>query len=205
MGSDLEKRERQRTEDTVKTRCANHWRNTVAVSFLVSASVFIVGNPSRANAAEPTVAAAIKDSMDVGIEYTLTVDGAVVDSTDGKTPFHYVQGQHQMIPGLERQLAGLHVGDTKDVTVAPADGYGEIDPSAFVEVPKTQLPKEVTPTVGMVLRGVNPDGQSFRAKISQMKDTTVVLDLNHPLAGKTLNFHVKIVEVAPLKQPSPVQ
>ena len=151
------------------------------------------------------MASTIKDSVDVGIEYTLTVEGAVVDSTEGKAPFHYVQGQRQVIPGLEKQLAGLRVGDTKDVTVAPAEGYGEIDKAAFVEIPKTQLPKDVSPTVGMILTGINPDGRTFRAKIIEMKDSTVMLDLNHPLAGKTLNFHVKVVEIAPVKQPASPQ
>ena len=143
------------------------------------------------------MAVAVQDSMDIGIEYTLTVDGEVVDSTDGKTPFHYVQGQHQVIPGLERELAGLHVGDSKDVVVTPEDGYGAVDPAAFIAVPKTQLPADLTPQIGMVLRGVNPDGQSFRAKISEMKDQNVVLDLNHPLAGKTLNFKVKVIDISP--------
>ena len=200
----------------MKNRFATVLRNIVWANLGIIIGIAVTRSSGLANAEEQAVApeqaknstvvaAAIKDSMDIGIEYTLTVDGAVVDSTNGKTPFHYIHGQHQMIPGLEKQLAGLHVGDTKDVTVAPVEGYGEIDSAAFVEVPKTQLPKEVTPTVGMVLRGINPDGKSFRAKISQMKDTTVVLDLNHPLAGKTLNFHVKVVEIAPAKQPSPVQ
>ena len=143
------------------------------------------------------MAAAVQENMDVGIEYTLTVDGAVVDSTEGKEPFHYIQGRRQVIPGLERQLAGLHVGDTKQMVIAPAEGYGEVDPAAFIEVKNTQLPADVTPSVGMVLRGVNPDGQSFRAKISEMKGDTVVLDLNHPLAGKTLNFNVKIIDISP--------
>ena len=143
------------------------------------------------------MAAVVQDNMDVGIEYTLTVDGAVVDSTEGKEPFHYVQGRREVIPGLERELAGLHVGDTKQVVIAPADGYGEVDPSAFIEVKKGQLPADVTPELGMVLRGVNPDGQSFRAKVSEMKEDAVILDLNHPLAGKTLNFNVKIININP--------
>ena len=139
----------------------------------------------------------VRANMDVGLEYTLTVDGAVVDSTDGKDAFHYVHGQQQMIPGLERQLAGLRIGDTKEVTVTPDEGYGQVDPAAFVEVPKTQLPAGVAPEVGLVLRGVNPDGQDFRARISEIKEDTVTLDLNHPLAGKTLNFKVKITSIAP--------
>ena len=144
----------------------------------------------------------VRDSMDVGIEYTLTVDGAVVDSTDGKEAFHYIQGQKQVIPGLERQLAGMHVGESKEVTVGPEEGYGPVDPSAFVEVSKAKLPAGVTPEVGLVLRGVNPDGQSFRARISELKEETVTLDLNHPLAGKTLNFTVKITTIAPAPSPS---
>ena len=145
------------------------------------------------------MALTVQDNVDVGMEYTLTSEGKVVDSTEGRGNFHYVQGRGQIILGLERQLAGLHVGDSKEVTVTPEDGYGKVDPAAFVEVPKTQLPKDVTPTAGMVLRGVNPDGKSFRATINKVKDDTVVLDLNHPLAGKTLTFKVKITEVAPAK------
>lgn len=170
--------------------------------WVLSAGVALAACVGRAPAIDAEEAAvpaapAIQDNMDVGLEYTLTVDGAVVDSTDGKDPFHYIQGRKQVIPGLERQLAGLHAGDAKDVTVKPAEGYGEVDRAAFVEVAKTQLPNGVAPTVGMVLRGVNPDGQSFQAKISEMKDQSVVLDLNHPLAGKTLNFKVRVVSVAP--------
>ena len=143
------------------------------------------------------MAVAVGDNMDIGLEYTLTVDGAVVDSTDGKEAFHYVHGKKQMIPGLERQLIGMHVGDTKEVTVKPEDGYGQVDPAAFVEIPKTQLPQGVTPEVGMVLRGVNPSGESFRARISQLKGDNIVLNLNHPLAGKTLNFKVKVINISP--------
>lgn len=150
-------------------------------------------------AEEAPAAMTIQDNVDVGIEYTLTVDGAVVDSTEGKGAFHYVQGKHQVIPGLEHQLAGLHVGDARELTVSPEDGFGPIDPQAFVEVPKSQLPADLTPSVGMVLRGVNPEGTSFRATIRDIKDQSVMLDLNHPLAGKTLLFKVTIVDVAPAK------
>lgn len=171
------------------------------VELLLLVGGVVAANAPLVHAADAPAASAIQDSMDVGLEYTLTVDGAVVDSTEGKEAFHYIQGQKQVIPGLERQLAGLHVGDTKDVTVNPEEGYGQIDPSAIVEVPKTQLPAGVTPEVGMMLRGVNPNGQTFRARIKEMKADTVVLDLNHPLAGKTLNFKVKVVSVSPAPAP----
>ena len=152
---------------------------------------------SKATQQEAAMALSVQDHMDVEMEYTLTSDGVVMDSTQGKEPFHYVHGAGQVIPGLERQLAGLHIGDAKEVTVKPEEGYGRVDPAAMIEVPKTQLPRDVTPSVGMVLRGVNPEGKSFRAKISEVKKDSVMLDLNHPLAGKTLNFKVKILGIKP--------
>ena len=171
--------------------------------WLLGAGLIVAGGIPRGFAAEPpaSAAATVQDNMDVGLEYTLTVDGNVVDSTQGKSAFHYVQGRHQMIPGLERQLTGLHVGDAKDVVVKPEEGYGPVDPSAMIDIPKTQLPPNITPKVGMVLHGTQKDGQSFRAKIQEIKDKTVKLDLNHPLAGKTLNFKIKIATIAPAKAP----
>jgi len=135
--------------------------------------------------------------MTVQLEYTLTADGQVVDSTEGRGPFQYVHGKGQIIPGLERELAGLHAGDSRDITVTPEDAYGSVDPTAVVEVPKAQLPKDVTPAVGLVLRGVDPDGRTFRAIIKDIGDESVTLDLNHPLAGKTLLFKVKVLNIAP--------
>ena len=143
----------------------------------------------------------VQENMDVGMEYTLTSDGVVVDSTKGKGAFHYVHGHGQIIHGLERQLTGLHVGEAKEVTINPNEGYGPMDPAAFVEVSKDQLPKDVTPTAGMVLRGVNPDGQSFQAIVKDVKDKTVILNLNHPLAGKTLVFKIRITDIKPVAGP----
>ncbi len=164
--------------------------------WLVSASSGMAVTGWTADA-EKTPMASVQENMDVALDYTLTVDGTIADSTEGKDAFHYVHGKGQIVPGLERQLAGLHVGESKDITVKPEDGYGQVDPAALVEVSKEQLPKDVTPTVGMILRGVNPDGKSFRATISQVKPTTVMLDLNHPLAGKTLTFKVKVTGITP--------
>lgn len=154
--------------------------------------------PAPAPVEEAPASLTVQDNLDIGLEYTLTVEGTVVDTTDGRGPFHYIHGQGQMIPGLERELIGLHIGDAKEVTVSPGEAYGEVDPAAFVEVPKDQLPNDTPPTVGMVLQGVNPDGKNFRAKINEVKDASVVLDLNHPLAGKTLNFQVKVTDVKPV-------
>ena len=151
---------------------------------------------SVAASTEAGMSEAIQDGRTVKIDYTLTVDGAVVDSSDGRGPLSYVQGQGQIIPGLERQLVGLHVGDAKEVTVSPDEGYGQMNPKAVREVPKTQLPADLTLAVGMVLRGTNKEGSPFRARIQKVEPETVTLDLNHPLAGKTLQFKVKVVSVS---------
>lgn len=148
-------------------------------------------------AEETPATVTIANDMDVALEYTLTVDGAVVDSTEGKDPFHYIHGRRQVITGLERQLQGLHIGDSKEFTVTPEEGYGAADPAAVVEVSKTQLPPDAQLTVGMSLRGLNPEGQSFRATVKEVKDQTVLLDLNRPMAGKTLAFKVKVLDIKP--------
>ena len=147
--------------------------------------------------------AAIQDGMAVAIEYVLTVDGSVVDSSEGRGPLRYTQGRDEIIPGLERQLAGLHVGDRKDVTVPSEDGYGPVDPEAYVAVSKSQLPQDVTPEIGMVLRGMGQDGRAFRARVREIGEENVTLDPNHPLAGKTLQFAVKVVEIAPPQEGLP--
>ena len=139
----------------------------------------------------------IGDQMNVELDYTLTVDGEVVDSTQGKQPFNYVHGRGQIIPGLEKQLVGMGVGQSRKITVAPGEGYGETDPSAVVEISRTQLPEGVEPEVGMMLRGTSPEGQPVQARIAEVKGETVKVDLNHPLAGKTLNFDVTVRNVAP--------
>ena len=112
--------------------------------WLLSASLVVAGTLhlyAEESVAEEPVSPppAVQDEMEVGIEYTLTVEGEVIDSTEGREAFHYVQGRQQIIPGLERKLAGLQVGDRRYVVVKPEDGYGELDPEAFVEVPTGQV------------------------------------------------------------------
>lgn len=169
----------------------------IGLGLVVGAGVAPAEETAQAETKEPQMAPAIETGAQVQVEYTLTVDGQVVDSSQGRGPLKYVQGQGQLIPGFERQLVGLRRGDERDVTVSPEEGYGPVNPQAFIEVPKTQLPADTKPEVGMMLQGNTQDGRPFRATISEVGDETVKLDMNHPLAGKTLNFHVKIVEVTP--------
>lgn len=138
---------------------------------------------------------AIKNGSKVTFDYTLTVDGKVVDTSDGKAPLEYTQGDGKLIPGLTKQMEGMKAGDEKTITVKPEEAYGNSDPKAFKEYPLSMLPKEMKPQVGMILQGSDAQGRTFPSRIAEVKKDTVVMDFNHPLAGKTLSFKVKIVSV----------
>ena len=197
--------DRLRSEGPCAKVMANMTR-AVVLALLLAAGVAVeyvrAEEPSTTPAVDPEAGAGdrvVGPEMDVAINYTLTVDGVVVDSTSDEGPLRYIHGHGQLFPALERQLEGLRVGDTREVTLAPADGYGEIDPSLIEEIPKVDLPSDAPPAVGMVLRGVNPDGQKFQARIVKVKPDTVMVNLNDPLAGKTLHFKVTVADIIPLQ------
>ena len=134
----------------------------------------------------------------VRIEYTLRnqANGEVIQTNRGGQPLSYTQGRGQIIPGLERQLAGMRVGEEKKVVVPPDDGYGPADASSRLEVPKAQIPPEAQ-RVGAQLMARSTEGQERPVVVTEVRATTVVLDLNHPLAGKTLLFDVRILGIDP--------
>lgn len=135
----------------------------------------------------------VKDDMVVGLDYTLRLkDGAVVDSSQDREPLKYMQGQGQIIPGLEQELYGMAVGDEKSVAVEPAQGYGEKDPNAVQVVPNEAFPPDLEPEPGMRLQMRDEQGRVFEAFVVEVRPDDVVLDFNHPLAGETLHFDVKI-------------
>ena len=130
----------------------------------------------------------------VSIHYTLTVDGAVIDSSSGKEPLDYVQGEGMLVPGIEKGLAGAKAGEKRRVKVAPAEGYGEVHPELRIQAPRESLAHLPDLQAGAVVRGEGPEGP-FRAVVREIGETEVTLDLNHPLAGKTLEFDVEVVSV----------
>ncbi len=131
----------------------------------------------------------------VTLDYTLTVDSKDLETSVGKTPLTYVAGNRNIIPGLEAQLNGMRINEEKVINVAAKDAYGDVDPKAFREFPITSLPKGVEPKVGMILAASAPDGSKFPTVISELKGDKVVLNFNHPLAGKALTFKVKILKI----------
>ena len=143
----------------------------------------------------------VSTGKQVSIEYTLTLeDETVVDSNVGAKPLTFIQGSHNIIPGLESALDGMKVGERKQVTVTPEDGYGPLNKDAVSEIEKTYIPEDSL-KVGAVLQGQSPDGRVIIARVVQIMEETVMLDYNHPLAGKTLNFNVEIMDVQNASKP----
>ena len=130
----------------------------------------------------------------VALEYTLKLeDNQVVDTNVGKDPLTYTQGVDQILPGVESAVEGMRVGESKHVVVAPSKGYGDRNLNAFQEIPKEKVPKDVR--VGTRLHGKDKAGRDVRPTVIEVKDDTVLLDFNHPLAGKTLFFDLKVVNI----------
>jgi FKBP-type peptidyl-prolyl cis-trans isomerase SlyD len=135
----------------------------------------------------------VQDGQVVSMEYTLRVDGEVLDTSVGHEPLEFLQGAGNIIPGLEQELYGMAVGESKNVIVQPDDGYGIIDPDAFVDVPREQFPADIPLEVGVEIQVTDENGTPMNARIDAVNDDSVKLDFNHPLAGKELHFDMKIV------------
>ena len=147
----------------------------------------------------------VKDGMMVSLDYTLKgTDGKVMETSKGREPLKYIHGKTMIPPGLERELSGMKVGGEKHVTVKPEDGYGKVNPNAVQEVPKEKIPPNAL-KVGAVLAARSPEGMVVPMTVRQIKEKTVVMDMNHPMAGKTLVFDVKVVDIQPAPPPPPAQ
>jgi len=136
----------------------------------------------------------IKDGSKVSIHYTLTVEGEVVDSSQGREPLNYKQGSGQIIPGLENQLVGLKQGEKKSVDIVPEDAYGPHQSEAVQTVPRQAFEDSKHLKVGDLVNGEFQD-QTFQATITAVSDEEIILDMNHPLAGKTLHFDIEVITV----------
>jgi len=138
----------------------------------------------------------IADQCVVAIHYTLTnEDGAELDSSRGTDPLTYLHGMGALIPGLERELVGLGVGDDIKVVVQPADGYGELNADLIQEVPLEALAGIADLHVGMRLQSQGPDGRVQDLVVDAIDTEHAVLNANHPLAGEVLHFDVQIASV----------
>lgn len=140
---------------------------------------------------------AIEQGQTVWVTYEGTFeDGTVFDNNKDGSPLEFTAGGSQVIKGFSQAVIGMNDGESKKIIVKPEDGYGNRDDSLQQKVERSRLPQGQQPTIGTILGITTPDGRQFPATVTAIDDTTVTLDLNHPLAGKTLHFNITVVKSA---------
>ncbi|MBI1415907.1 MAG: peptidylprolyl isomerase [Limimaricola sp.] len=138
----------------------------------------------------------VKPGDVVRIHYTGTLDsGETFDSSQGRDPLEFTVGSGQIIPGLDKAIPGMEVGQQKTVEVPCEEGYGAVDPNARQSVPRAQVPDNIPVDPGTQLQMKTPSGQTMPVTVVSSDENEVVLDANHPLAGKTLTFAIELVEI----------
>jgi FKBP-type peptidyl-prolyl cis-trans isomerase SlyD len=138
----------------------------------------------------------VQNGVIVSLDYVLKLDnGEVVDQSPDGDPLVYLHGAQNIIPGLENALTGMAVNESKTVNVKPEDGYGDYDPEGTEVVERAFFGDDVELSPGVVLTLRDVEGNIFDAVVTELDDANVTLDFNHPLAGETLHFAVKVVEL----------
>lgn len=132
----------------------------------------------------------------VKIHYTGTLDdGTQFDSSEGREPLEFELGGGQVIPGFDRAVEGMAVGESKQVAIPAAEAYGERSDQMVQEVPRTALPPDLEPEVGMALSARGENGAEMRLTVTEVAEESITVDGNHPLAGKALNFAIELVAI----------
>ena len=138
----------------------------------------------------------IENGHKVSVHYTGTFeDGEVFDSSKDRGPLDFEVGAGQMIKGFDDAVVGMKVGESKDITLPPAEAYGERNDELMVEMPKENFPEDMEIEEGMQLQLTNQNGQPVPATVAHVGEEKITMDVNHPMAGKTLNFAIEIVEI----------
>ncbi|HCY97546.1 peptidylprolyl isomerase [uncultured Polaribacter sp.] len=138
----------------------------------------------------------VKENNTVKVNYTGKLsDGQVFDSSEGKEPIEFTLGQGRLIPGFEKGLIDMELNEKKTITIPKEEAYGEVNKDLIQEVKKSELPQEMAPEVGMGLVSKSPDGQEMNLLVIEVKEETIVIDGNHPLAGKELIFDLEVLEI----------
>ncbi len=138
----------------------------------------------------------VKQNDTVRVHYTGTLEnGEVFDSSREREPLEFTLGQGQLIPGFENGVIDMKINETKTVQIRAADAYGEHRAELIQEVPKNQLPPEIKPEVGLGLVSRTPDGCEMPLTVTEVRDESIMVDANHPLAVKDLTFEIELVEI----------
>ena len=137
-----------------------------------------------------------KSGDTVRIHYTGTLDdGTEFDSSAGRDPLEFALGGGQVIAGFDNAVDGMTVGEQKSVTIPPEQAYGDRHEQLVQEVPKSALPDEIAPQVGMQLQSQSPEGHVMNLVVTEVRDESITVDANHPLAGQALTFAIELVEI----------
>ncbi|MGJ8745159.1 FKBP-type peptidyl-prolyl cis-trans isomerase [Polaribacter sp.] len=138
----------------------------------------------------------VKENNTIKVNYTgKLTDGQIFDTSEGKEPVEFVLGQGRLIPGFEKGLIDMKLNEKKTITIAKEDAYGDVNENLIQEVAKTQLPQDMEPQVGMGLVSTSPEGQEINLMVVEVKEESIVVDGNHPLAGRDLIFDLEVVEI----------
>ncbi len=130
----------------------------------------------------------------VKVHYTGTLnDDTVFDSSEGKEPLEFTIGENQVIKGFENGIKGMKLNQEKTIKIKPNEAYGEVNQQLMISVPRDKFPPEIEINGRLILKG--PQGQQLPAVITEVTNDNVVIDLNHPLAGKELMFKIKVVAI----------
>jgi FKBP-type peptidyl-prolyl cis-trans isomerase 2 len=139
-----------------------------------------------------------KDGDKVKVHYHGRLrNGETFDSSQGREPLEFTVGAGQMIKGFDDGVKGMQIGDKKTVEISADDAYGQKEEGNLIEFPKEQFPPNMDPEVGAQLMLSNDQGQQFPVVVTEIKEASVVLDANHPLAGQDLIFDIEMVEIQP--------
>jgi len=139
----------------------------------------------------------VKQGDTVHVHYTGTLeDGTVFDSSDGRDPLEFTMGEGKVIPGFEKAVEGLAVGETTNAILPPEEAYGPRADELIMTVPREQLPDGMSPEVGQQLEMQTQDGQRVPVTVTSVSEDALKIDANHPLAGKALHFELELVKIA---------
>lgn len=122
-------------------------------------------------------------------------NGETFDSSEGREPLEFEVGSGMVIPGFDEGVTGMTVGEKKTISIPFAEAYGPQNPDMLVEMPKDRFPPEMEIEVGMPLVMSDQNGQQFQVTVTEVKEESIMLDANHPLAGKDLTFDLELVEI----------
>ena len=141
-------------------------------------------------------AAIASDGDTVRVHYTGTLeDGTTFDTSVEREPLEFTLGTDRMIPGFEKAVSGLKVGESKTVTIPAEEAYGPYRDDLVIVVEREELPADLEPEVGQQLQMYQTDGSTVVVIVTEVSETTITIDANHPLAGKDLTFEIKLVEI----------